>query len=110
MTTHKSLNRYAVWIIRAFAACLVIFYCVYFLGLISAKKQQALFFGIFSIGIFSIWAAYFYHCTKRPIYRRYQNPAIDFNKDPGNHNSSVLTFVILGVLFVTLGINGIFHA
>ena len=114
MKSPKSPSRIALYTFRVFVGCLVLFYCLYFLGLIAASKHQAVFLGIFSMGVFSIWAGYHYHISKLPIRRGremgFQISPIEFHKDPGEHKSSVLTFVIIGVVFIILGVNGIFHA
>lgn len=115
MSLPKSPSRSALYSIRAFVACIAVFYFLYFIGLTGASKQQAIFTGIFSIGILSIWAGYHYQVSKLPIFRGRLTPYkknqtfIEYDKDPGDHKSSVLGLFALGIIFVVLGLKGIFN-
>ncbi len=105
MVNIKSHNRIAIFCFRLFIVLVLTFYGVYVMGLVSVSKKQAIFFGIFSIGLLSMWASYHFNQTKLSIPRRYQKP-IEFKSDPGNHKSSVLALLVMGILFCAIGISG----
>lgn len=116
MNISKSPNRIALYLIRAFVIFMLLFYFLYFLGLTGASKKQAIFSGVFCIGIVSIWAGYYHKITKLPFFRGKQAPYklnqtfIEYSKSPGDHQSSVLGLFILGIFFVIIGLNGILNA
>jgi hypothetical protein len=115
MSTPKSPNRIALYSIRAFIACMLIFYFLYFFGLTGSSKQQAIFTGVFTSGVISIWAGYYYQTTKAPIFRglspyKRNQTVIEYSKDASDHTSSVLGLFVLGIFFVILGLNGMFNA
>lgn len=116
MNISKSPNRIALYLIRAFVICMLLFYFLYFFGLIGASKKQAIFAGSFCVGIVSIWAGYYHQITKLPFFRGKLTPYkrnqtfIEYAKSPGDHQSSVLGLFVLGIFFVIIGLNGILNA
>jgi len=99
----KSPNRSVIYSVRVFAACLIAFYCVYFLGLMTIPKHLAIFLGFISAGIFSIFAAYYYHCTKEPLANIHAELPFDFNTEPGQYKLALLAMVVFGVLCMFVG-------